>query len=545
MILLWATFCVGVVGQEEPGAGPPPFAEEVLAGAATTCGTPDKQAIIEVNGNGLALGDFDADGSPDLVVVDGSTLARIAASEPGLPPRLYLNDGGALSPAGESWSLSGGRWGTGAATGDVDGDGHLDLVVLQWGPDRLIHNANGQGFVEVTNGAGFEGRRWATSGAFLDHDRDGDLDLVVVNYLAFDPAEIPTQKDGACRRKGYTVLCGPEGLTPVHDQLYVNTGDGTFEEASLRAGFRPERAGFGLGVMTLDFDRDGDTDVYVTNDSTPNHLWQNEGGTWSEVGLRLGVALDSSGKEQAGMGIAVGDLNGDGGFDLVTTNFSGESNALYVTSDRKGWRERAAPMGVGGPSVRDLGWGVALEDFDLDGLLEIAVFNGHVYPQADEPGTDTSYAQADRFYELELGGRYDPRPLSDAPPSVSRAVATADLDADGRPDLVAVDLDGPVRILRNRTGGERHWLTVRLRGAGKNTSALGALVHARFSGEPGIAIREVRTSGGFQSAVPAEVYFGLGAAERVQRLTIRWPSGEETVLTDVAVDRVLVVEEEP
>jgi len=533
-----------LLSQEEPAHAPPPYVEEVLEGSRTTCGSPDKEFILEVNGTGLALGDFDADGDPDLVVVDGSTLERVGREEPGLPPRLYLNEGGELAPSGESWSMAGGRWGTGAATGDVDGDGYLDLVVLQWGPDRLVRNVGGAGFAEGTEEAGFVGERWGTSGAFLDHDRDGDLDLVVVNYLAFDPAKVPAQADGACRWKGYAVLCGPEGLTPVHDQLYANAGDGTFAEVSVATRFRPERAGFGLGVMTLDFDRDGDTDVYVTNDSTPNHLWQNEGDTWKEVGLRLGVALDSSGKEQAGMGIAVGDINGDGGFDLVTTNFSGESNAIYVTGERRGWRERAAPLGAGGPSVRDLGWGVALEDFDLDGLLEIAVFNGHVYPQADEPGTDTSYAQADRFYDVEWGGRYEPRTLSSAPPSVSRAAAAADLDLDGRPDLVAVTLDGPVRVLRNRTAGG-HWLTVRLRGSGSNTSALGALVQAEFDDEPGVAGREVRTSGGYQSAVPAEVYFGLGQAERVRRLTVRWPSGETTVLEDVAADRVLVVEEEP
>jgi hypothetical protein len=467
---------------------------------------------LEVNGGGLALADFDGDGDQDLVVVDGSTMERVAAGEPGLPPRFLANDGAGTFelPSGDgkdAWNLAPGRWGMGAAAGDVDGDGHVDLLVTEWGPDRLFRNAGGAGFVEVEQ-SGLTGERWGASAAFFDADNDGFLDLVVVNYLAFAPDRIQSRTSGACRWKGHAVMCGPEGLNPVHDQFYANRGDGTFEDVSVARGFRPRAAGFGLGVLPLDLDVDGDTDVYVTNDSTPNHLWENDGaGSFREIGFLRGVALDPDGKEQAGMGVAAGDVNLDGRPDLVVTNFSGEPNALYLSRGR-GWSDRGAPAGIAGPSLTMLGWGAALEDFDQDGLLDLAVLNGHVYPQADEPGTDTSY-----------------------------------VDGDGDLDLVALAVDGPVRVLENRaaTGGS---LTVRLVGRGANTAGLGARVRIVL-GE-GDAARELRrevgTSAGFQAAKPALAHFGLGDAKTVTSVEVTWPSGAVSTRTDVAPG-VLVIEE--
>lgn len=533
---------------QEP-APPPQFVEvgaTALPGVSTTSGSAAKGYIIEVNGGGVLIGDLDVDGDEDLVVVDGSTLERLRKGEPGLPPTVHLNDGGGvLEPAGEDWSIAPGRWGMGGALGDVDGDGFPDLVITEWGQDRLLRNT-GTGWVETTGTSGLSGWRWGTSAAFLDHDLDGSLDLCVVNYLAFRLEELDA-RERACAWKGIEVLCGPEGLTPVHDLLYRGRGDGTFEDVTARAGFRPREASFGLGVTTLDADLDGDTDLYVTNDSTPNHLWDNQGdGTFREVGTWRGVAHDPNGKEQAGMGIAVGDLNADGRADLFVTNFSGENNALYLSGGRS-FRDRAGRSGLGGHSMRYLGWGAAMADFDLDADLDLAVFNGHVYPQADLPGTDTAYAQPDFLYRNDGQARFGVEPMSDAGATVARACAAADLDGDGWIDLVALDMQGAVRVLRNRgasrlsEGEQRHWLGVRLVARGGNRDALGAGVVAEFGGAT--SATEIRTSAGYQAAVPPVAHFGLGASERVERLTIRWPSGQEQVLEDLAVDRVHRIEE--
>jgi hypothetical protein len=272
---------------DDPGA---------LPNVATTCGTRAKDYILEVDGGGLALADFDGDRDLDLVVVDGSTLERVAKGEPGFPPRLFLNDGtGHFAAAGEDWKMAGSRWGMGCAVGDVDGDGWLDLAVTSWGRDQLFLNRGGKGFADATAASGIDEARWGSSAAFLDFDRDGALDLAVINYLAFDPKSVPPP-GGGCAWKGMPVMCGPEGLVPVHDQLYRGKGDGTFADATVAAKFRPPEAAYGLGAMTLDYDGDGDTDLSVANDSTPNFLWENQGdGTFLEVGLIRGVGHDING----------------------------------------------------------------------------------------------------------------------------------------------------------------------------------------------------------------------------------------------------------
>jgi hypothetical protein len=432
----------------------------------------------------------------------------------------------------------------GGAAGDLDGDGWLDLVITEWGADRVIMNRRGEGFVEVTERAGLKKEGWSTSAAVLDFDRDGNLDLAVAGYLEFDPTKVARRGAGSCRWKGHDVMCGPEGLTPTHDRLYRGNGDGTFRDVTVAAGYRPPVAGFGLGVTTLDYDVDGDTDLYVANDSTPNHLWENQGdGTFEEVGFRRGVSHDANGKEQASMGIACADWNGDGREDLFVTNFSGESNSLYLSTKGGGFRERGTGAGVAAPSLPLLGWGTHMGDFDLDGDLDLYVLDGHVYPQADLPGTDTSYAQVDLFHRNDGAGRCTTESLSGAPPAVSRASATADLDGDGDLDVVGTVVDGQVRVFRNeaRPGEGTHWLRVRLRSRSKNRQALGARVTAHWEG--GSRTAEIRTAGGYQAAIPAEAHFGLGKTARVARLVVRWPSGREQVLEDVAADRLLVVDE--
>jgi hypothetical protein len=545
---MWTTLLFAAL----PQSTPPPFVDDsqALGDVRTTCGTRAKDYIIEVNGGGLALCDFDRDGDLDLLVVDGSTLERVKAEELGLPTRLFLHDGaGRFTAAPESWAMPPGRWGMGCAVGDVDGDGWLDVYVTNWGTDKLYLNRSGAGFLDASARWSLSGQRWGTSAAFLDYDRDGRLDLYVANYLAFDPATI-SPPGGGCAWKGFPVMCGPEGLTPLHDQLLVNVGIASdtqpgFRDVTVGAKVRPEEAGFALGVTTLDYDLDGDVDIYVANDSTPNFLWENQGdGTFKEVGLARGVAYDMNGKEQAGMGVAVGDVNGDGRDDLFVTNFSGENNTLYLSKGERGFVERSGPTGLAGPSVVKLGWGTALEDFDLDGDLDTFVLNGHVYPQADNAGTDTSYAQEAQFYRNDGAGRFRVEPLLADGRLVLRASSVGDIDGDGDLDIVALELDGRVRVLRNTLvrDGERklNWLAVRLTAPDGNRFALGGRVVVEWEG--GSRAREIRTSGGYQSAIEPLAHFGLGAATRARRVRASWPSGETLEVLDVPANQTLVLE---
>jgi hypothetical protein len=528
---------------------PPPLFEELgepaLAGVRTTCGSPAKDYIVEVNGGGVLLADFDGDGKTDLVIVDGSTLARVAQGEPGCAPRLHLGRGdGTFAPAGESWAMAGGRWGMGGAVGDYDGDGWLDLALTQWGPTRLFHNESGHGFREVTDKAGFGPGSWGASAAFLDYDHDGKLDLFVVNYLEFDPKSVGARGSGQCNWKGHPVMCGPQGLVPLRSQLFRGAGDGTFGDVTAAAKLDAAPPAFGLGVMTLDFDLDGDTDLYVTNDSTPNHLWENLGdGTFRDVAFLRGVSHDANGKEQASMGIACADWNGDGRDDLFVTNFSGETKVLYASGKGLGFRERSSAVGIAGPTLRLLGWGTGFGDFDLDGDLDLCFFDGHVYPEADLPGTDTSYAQPDYLARNDGPGRFTLLPLSGLGPAVSRASAQADLDGDGDLDLVALRVEGAPRVLRNRAphDASHHWLGVRLRARGGNRFALGARVTLSWKG--GSASAEMRTAGGYQAAVPPELHFGLGAVAAVEKLSVRWPDGRVDEFEPREIDRWLTLEE--
>ena len=549
--LLWCVLASASSAHEDPA---PQFHERVLVGTQMTCGTVRKDWILEVDGGGLVLGDFDGSGSVDLVLVDGSTPERALAGGPGQPARLFWNSGSAsFAPADETWSLVPGRWGMGGAAGDLDGDGRTDLVVTHWGADQRFRNT-GHGF-ELVAESGLTGQRWGTSAALLDYDRDGVLDLFVVNYLDFDFADVASRASGECVWKGVAVNCGPEGLAPQGDQLYHGRSEGGFEEVTEALGIGAAPAAFGLGVVSGDFDADGDQDLYVTNDSMPNHLWQNDttpGGTlFQEVGLRRGVAVSANGREEAGMGVAEGDLDGDGRTDFVVTNFSGESHSVYLSGGRRSYRERGGQLGVGGDSVPLLGWGTGLHDFDLDGDLDLFACHGHVYPQADRPGSDSSYAQHDLLWRNGGDGdtpAFQVEPLSDGPARVSRAAVAADLDRDGDLDLLVIELDGPVHLFENTQAvGESHWLGVGL----VDRTSPGADEPVRFRAVVGARVevdlgertltRELGSSAGFQANGPAELHFGLGNAEELAGLRVVWPDGVREAFTPPPTNAWVVV----
>ncbi|MEY2746061.1 MAG: hypothetical protein RL112_1103 [Planctomycetota bacterium] len=523
----------------------PPLFEDAsaraLPGVEFAYGGAGKDWIAEVNGGGVLLGDFDGDGVLDCVLVDGSTVEAAEAGEPGRPARLFLGKGdGTFAPGGERWALPSLRLGSGGATGDVDGDGRLDLVLTDQGQVRVLLNA-AQGWRESARLG--EPGDWSTSAALFDADADGALDLYVVRYLEFSTKSVKSRASGACRWKGHAVMCGPEGLAPQSDRYFKGRGDGTFVDATRDSGIGAQAPSYGLGVMALDHDADGDTDLFVANDSMPNFLWENDGkGAFREVAFARGVSHDANGREMAAMGIAAGDVNGDLRDDLYVTVFSGEATPLYCSTKSGGYRDRGMAAGISGPSIPLLGWGASMHDFDLDGDLDLAVFNGHVYPQADLPGTDTSYAQRAQLLLNDGKSRFAESPLLPGA-RVSRACAAGDLDGDGDLDLVATRLDGPVDVLLNRAprGAERHHLRVRAKLAGGKVDALGARVLVGSCGTRRAA--EIRTSGGFQAAVPAEAHFGLGACAEIESVEVRFLSGRSVVVAKPQVDQLLVVVE--
>jgi len=528
-----------------PQSAPPTLFEEIskraLPGVESAYGGARKDWIAEVNGGGVLLGDFDGDGVLDLVLVDGSTAEAAESGKPARPARLFLGKGdGTFASGGERWALPALRLGSGGGTGDIDGDGRLDLVLTDQGQVRVLLNG-AEGWRESARLG--EPGDWSTSAALFDADADGALDLYVARYLEFSTKSVKSRASGACRWKGHAVMCGPEGLAPQADRYYKGRGDGTFVDATKESGIGTQTPSYGLGVMALDYDADGDTDLFVANDSMPNFLWENDGaGVFREVAFARGVSHDSNGREMAAMGIAAGDLNGDLRDDLYVTVFSGEATPLYCSTKSGGYRERGMAAGISGPSIPLLGWGASMQDFDLDGDLDLAVFNGHVYPQADLPGTDTSYAQRAQLLLNDGKLRFVEAPLV-AGTRVARAAAAGDLDGDGDLDLVATRLDGPVDVLLNRAerDSDRHHLRVRAKLPGGKVDALGARVIVDACGNRRAA--EIRTSGGYQAAVPAEAHFGLGACAAVASVEVRFLSGRSVVVATPPVDQLLVVVE--
>ncbi len=497
--------------------------------------------ILEVKGGGLALIDYDNDGDEDLFVPNG---AYLDAPENGPGARLYENLGNLrFRDVTKEAGLDFHRWGEGVAVGDFDGDGFDDLYIACFGKDALLRNTGHKSFVEVTDAAGLGDRYWSTGASFGDLDGDGDLDLYVADYLVFDPRHPPAKE----RFNGVEVFGGPLSQTPEPDLLYENLGDGRFRDASESSGIRKVKPGLGLGALILDFDGDGRQDVFVGNDSTPKFLFKNLGGLrFEEIGLASGVAVNADGAAQATMGIAVGDVNGDGRPDLFTTNFSDDTNTLFVSLAKgSGFEDATRAYNLGAVSRPFVGWSTWFADLDRDGDEDVIVFNGHVYPQATPATMNSTFRQVPLLFERR-GARFERVGAESAGAWLAeehcdRSAVFGDLDGDGDVDIIVGELDGRLRVLRNDASAG-HWLEVALRDArpaSKNRRGLGAKL--TLSAGSARQTRWIFSGCSYQAASSTTAHFGLPSAATCA-LEVRWPDGFVQQLAEVALDRKIVVE---
>jgi hypothetical protein len=503
-----------------------------------------KDYILEATGNGAAIFDYDNDGANDIFIANGVRFGP--AATPTLS-HLYRNDGkGHFSDVAAHAGLTRSGWAQGACVGDFDNDGNTDLFVTYYGNNTLYRNIGNGGFSDVTGKANLPvtGTRWGAGCAFLDYNRDGLLDIFVANYVDLNLANTPKPgASGGCIWKGLAVSCGPLGLPTAHNVLYRNNGDGTFTDVSESAGILRPGGRYGLGVSVADFDNDGWPDIYVACDQTPSLLYRNNhDGTFTEQGDRSGVAYNADGHLQSGMGAAVADFDGNGFLDIAKTNFSGDWPSLYRNEDGVFFEDVAGRSGLGANHL--LGWGTAFLDIDEDGWPDLLIANGHVYPQVDGSAVGETYNQRSLVYRNLGNGMFSDITASAGPAfetkRVARGMATGDLDGDGRPEIVIVNMNQPPAILKN-LGLRNKAMAFSLTGVRSNRSAIGARITVQTGERRQIA--EVTSGGSYYSQNSMTLYFGLGNVGRADKVEIKWPSGEMQVWTNVAANQTMRVTE--
>ena len=535
-----------IVAQSDGFPGFVDVAQDVGVTFKNVSGEATTDYIIESTGNGAGFFDYDNDGDTDLLIANGSTLENY--KQGGDPVvALYENQDGLFTDVTQEAGLNATGWGLGVCVADYDNDGNRDFYVTAYGPNVLFHN-NGDGtFEETAVDAGVADARWGTNCAFGDYDRDGDVDLYVANYLKFDDEAIPGRGETEdCRYMGrLDVFCGPVPLAGETDVLYRNNGDGTFTDVTDEAGIEDPGL-YGFGVVFSDFDNDGWSDIYVANDSVPNLMFRNnQNGTFTEMGLISGTSLDQKGAPQAGMGLGVADYDGNGYFDIFVTNFAQDTNTLYQNVEDMFFFDVTRESGSGEASFPYLGWGAGFSDLDNDGWPDIFVANGHVYPDIDDLEAGTRYLQPKEVYHNLGDGRFE-EIAGDLggdllTPRSSRGAAFGDYDNDGDIDVIVINMNEGPSLFSNDGGNRSHWIGFRLVGAISNRDAIGARVEIDVAGRTQVA--EVRSGGSYLSHNDMRVHFGLGDAERVEAIRIRWPNGNIEELGSVEADRYMTIRE--
>ena len=502
-----------------------------------TDGASGEKYFLEPLGSGVALFDYDNDNDLDLYFVNGNSL-QSSDTNNSHRNRLFRNDDTDFVDITDLAGVGDTGYGLGCCVGDYNNDGFLDLYVANFGANVLYQNKGDGTFTDVARQAKVDGNQLSSSCAFADYDNDGDLDLYTVNYVQFNLEENPK-----CTYQGVSTYCTPEALPGQSDSFFRNNGDGTFSDITQSAGlFAP--TGKGLGVVWGDYDNDGDPDIFVANDTTPNFLYQNNGkGTFQNIALFAGVALSMEGRPYSGMGTNFGDFDNDGDLDIVVTNFQDQTNSLYQNEQNAFFNEVSFSTGIGEKSLPYLAWGVDFVDLNNDGWQDLFIANGHLDHNISDIDPIGTYAQRNQVFINQKGRAFIDRSAAMLEQQqVSRGSAFGDLDNDGDIDIVVSNLNDHPVILWNVTEHTSNWFILKLIGTSDNQSAIGTRVKITIDQQ--IQIREVKSGSGYLSQSDLRLHFGLGQAKQIDQLEIRWPNGTTQQLNRVPGNQILTVTQE-
>jgi enediyne biosynthesis protein E4 len=539
-------------------SGPVPFQDVTTAAGLSswkhTMGNADKRLIIDTNGSGVGLIDYDNDGWLDIYMVNGSTFSAMdGKQEPPHAALFHNNHDGTFTDVAAKAGVINDRWGFGVAIADYDNDGWPDILVTNWGKNRLFHNNHDGTFTDVAEKAGVTLGNWSAGATWGDYDGDGRLDLFISGYVHFDRDNLPYEHTKAtgfsyCEFRGEPVMCGPKNLEGEPDHIFHNNGDGTFTDVSAKAGVADSvNKYYGLTPVFVDVNNDGRPDLIVANDSTLSYLYLNHGdGTFEDASYGTGFGLNEDGREVAAMGVAVGDYMNNGLLDFAISDFSDESKLLFRNQGKGGFNEVSMRSGIGRVSIPFLGWGDGFLDYDNDGWLDLMFVNGHIYPAADRLDWGTSYAQRSLLFHNDHNGNFTEIPpvkgTALAELISGRGAAFGDLFNDGKIDVIINQMDGPPVLLRNVNADHHHWVELKFVGGPKSPrDAVGATVYLTANG---IRQRQDVVSGGsYVSTNDPRPHFGLGDAIDAGTAEIHWPSGTKETIKLPALDRIYTITE--